>query len=112
MGNPNDIQVLMQQMKPLPRAFSEIKKELDPSASYVVAEKPCARVRPAEYTELAELAVDFGNLVKSRELIFDSSIRKLILILKLTPNFKVRHFRKVISTNVLQNMKVYLYRNC
>jgi|COG998Drversion2_1049125.scaffolds.fasta_scaffold72001_2 UDP-N-acetylmuramyl tripeptide synthase len=109
MENPKDIPPAIQHMKPLPLSFSEFKKQLDPSASYVVAEKSSSGDEQADLNELAELAAGFGNLTKSRHLIYDSSIHKLILIINLTSNLNGRFFQSAVSTDALQNMKVYLY---
>jgi len=105
----NEMRTTIQHRRPSPLSFSEFKKRLDPSASYVIAEKPSAGNGQDDLSELAELAVSFGELTESQNLIYDSSIDKLILVIKLTTNVDGRFFRDAIPTDALKNMNVYLY---
>lgn len=111
MENPNYIAAVIQNMKPFPLSFMEFKKRLDPSASYVVAEKPASGDEQADLEQLAELAAGFGKLAISRHLIYDASISKLILIIKLASNLNGQFFHSAVSADAHQNMKVYLYGN-
>ena len=109
MENPNEIAAALQHTRPLPLSILEFKKRLDPSASYVIAEKPSSRYGQPDRHAFAELAVAFGKLTKSRHLIYDASIGKLILVLKLTTTVDAQFFTDAIQTDALKTMKVYLY---
>jgi hypothetical protein len=109
MENSNGIQTGIEQTRPLPLSFAEFKKRLDPSANYVVVEKPSTGGEQADWIELAELMAHFEKVAENRHLIYDSSIDKLILIIKLASNVNGRFFQDAISTDALQNLRIYLY---
>jgi hypothetical protein len=106
-----EIRTTIQRTRSSPQSFSEFKKRLDPSASYVIAEKPSDGNGRDDLIEFAELAVAFGKLTESQNLIYDASIDKLILVIKLTTNVDGRFFRDAIPTDALKNMSVCLYSN-
>jgi hypothetical protein len=104
----NDL-IPVEQMRPMHRSFTEFKKQLDASASYVVAEKPSTENLPTDRVDFNKLAARFEKIANKRYLIYDSSINKLILIIKLAVNVDGRFFQNAISTNAMQSLRVYLY---
>ena len=111
MEKLDDIETTLQDTTPLSLSILEFKKQLDPSASYVIAEKPSSRYGHPDLSAFSELAVAFRKLTQSRRLIYDASIGKLILVIKLMTTVDDQFFADVIRTNLHETMKVYLYRN-
>ena len=109
MEKPNEIGAALQDTRPLPLSILEFKKRLDPSSSYVIAEQPSSRYGQPDLSELAELAIAFGKVTQSRHLIYDASIGKLILVIKLTTTVDAQFFTDAMATDALKTMKVYLY---
>ena len=109
MEKPNEIGTALRDTRPLPLSLLEFKKRLDPSVSYLIAEQPSSRFGQPDLSALTELAVAFGKITKSRHLIYDASIGKLIMVIKLTTTADAQFFKDAIASDTLKAMKVYLY---
>ena len=109
MEKRNDIESTLLDTSPLPLSLLEFKKRLDPSASYLIAEQPSSRYGQPDLSALTELAVAFGKVTKNRHLIYDASIGKLIMVIKLTTTVDAQFFTDAIASDALKAMKVYLY---
>ena len=109
MEKRNDIESTLLDTRPLPLSILDFKKRLDPSASYLLAEQPSSRYGQPDMSAFVELAVAFEKLTKSRHLIYDASIGKLILVIKLTTTVDGQFFTDAMASDALKMMKVYLY---
>ena len=109
MEKHNDIEAALQDTRPLPLSILDFKKRLDPSANYVIAEQPSSRYGQPDMRAFVDLAVAFEKLTKSRHLIYDASIGKLILVIKLTTTIDGQFFTDAIQAHVQKRLKVYLY---
>jgi hypothetical protein len=109
MEKSNEIGAALQDTRPLPLSLLEFKQRLDPSASYLIAEQPSSRYGQPDLSALTELAAAFGEVTQNRHLIYDASIGKLIMVIKLTTTVDVQFFTDAIASDTLKAMKVYLY---
>jgi hypothetical protein len=110
MEERNDIEAALLDTRPLPLSIVDFKKRLDPSASYLIAEQSSSRYGQPDLSAFAELAATCGKATRSRHLIYDASIGKLILVIKLrTTTVDDQFLIDAIASDTLKTMKVYLY---
>ena len=109
MEKPNEIGTALRDTRPLSLSLLEFKKRLDPSVSYLIAEQPSSRYGQPDMSAFVELAVAFGKVTTNRHLIYDASIGKLIMVIKMTTTVDAQFFKDAIASDTLKAMKVYLY---
>jgi len=95
----------------IPTSFEEIRKELDPSYSYMIFESDEKFRKSVVFLKIKAVFEQYEKGVFEQILYQEKTTGRVLLVIKLNPDLSVMIKQEILNINLPKNIAIYFYSN-